>query len=118
MYYVFDNNKKPEGWAGNDRGGYARFALRALDFKTGKLRWQHEWPSGSSRSGILTTAGGVLFTGDTVSSLVAFNAGTGTILWHAGLGSAVTNGPTTFELDGQQYITAAAGDTLYAFVLR
>ena len=118
VYYIFDNSDKPEGWAGNDRGGFSRFALRAIDYKTGKLRWEHVWPSGSARSGSLTTAGGVLFTGDTVSSLVAFNAATGAILWHAGLGSPVSNGPTTFVLDGQQYITAAAGDTMYAFVLR
>ena len=118
VYYIFDNNKKPEGWAGNDRGGYSRFALRALDYRTGKLKWEHKWAAGGARSGILTTAGGVLFTGDTVSNLIAFNAATGAILWHAGLGNPVSNGPTTFELDGQQYITAAAGDTLYAFVLR
>ncbi|MGI4853260.1 MAG: acido-empty-quinoprotein group A [Janthinobacterium lividum] len=118
MYYIFDNNKKPEGWAGNDRGGGAKFALRALDYKTGKLKWEHVWPSGSARSGILTTAGGVLFTGDTVSSLVAMNAATGAILWHAGLGNPVTNGPITYTLDGQQYIAVGAGDTLYGFVLR
>ncbi|MCJ1345078.1 hypothetical protein MMC31_003283, partial [Peltigera leucophlebia] len=98
---------KPEGWAGNDRGGGAKFALRALDYKTGKLKWEHVWPSGSARSGILTTAGGVLFTGDTVSSLVAFNATTGNILWHAGLGNPVTNGPITYTLDGQQYLAVA-----------
>ena len=46
------------------------------------------------------------------------NAATGAILWHAGLGSPVTNGPITFELDGLQYVVAAAQDTLYAFVLR
>ncbi len=118
VYYIYDNSKKPEGWAGNDRGGYARFSLRALDYKTGKVRWNHEWPSGSARSGILNTAGGVLFTGDPVSNLVAFNAATGAILWHAGLGNPVTNGPITYTLDGQQYVVAAAGDTLYGFVLR
>ncbi len=117
MYYIFDNNKKPEGWAGNDRGGYAKFALRALDYRTGKLKWEHEWPTGTARSGILTTASGVLFTGDTVSSLVAFDAAKGNILWHAGLGTPVSNGPITYELDGRQYIAVAAQDTMYAFVL-
>ena len=117
MYYVFDNNKRPEGWAGNDRGGYAKFYLRALDYKTGKLHWQHEWPSGRARSGILTTASGLLFTGDPVSSFVAMNAATGSILWHAGLANAVSDGPITYELDGRQYLAVAAGDTMYAFVL-
>ncbi len=118
VYYIFDNNVKPEGWAGNDRGGYARYNLRALDYRTGKVKWNHEWPMGGARSGILTTGGGLLFTGDTTTNLVAFNAATGAILWHAGLGTAVTNGPETFELDGLQYIVVAAGDTLYSFVLR
>jgi len=30
----------------------------------------------------------------------------------------VTNGPITYELDGLQYVVAAAGDTLYAFALQ
>ncbi|QHS51651.1 acido-empty-quinoprotein group A [Edaphobacter sp. 12200R-103] len=118
VYYIYDNNKKPEGWAGNDRGGWSSASLRALDYKTGKVRWDHKWPTSGGRSGILTTAGNVLFTGDTTSNLVAFNATTGAILWHAGLGNIVTNGPITFELDGLQYVVAAAGDTLYAFNLR
>ncbi|HEX2918001.1 MAG TPA: PQQ-binding-like beta-propeller repeat protein, partial [Edaphobacter sp.] len=106
------------GWAGNDRGGWSSASLRALDYKTGKVRWNHEWPTSGGRSGILTTAGNVLFTGDTSTNLVAFNATTGDILWHSGLGNIVTNGPITFELDGLQYVVAAAGDTLYSFVLR
>ena len=118
VYYIYDNNKKPEGWAGNDRGGWTDASLRAMDYRTGKLRWEHKWPSAGGRSGILTTAGNLLFTGDTNTNLIAFNATTGAILWHAGLGNLVTNGPITYELDGLQYITAAAGDTLYSFVLR
>ena len=118
MYYIYDNNKRPEGWAGNDRGGWSVASLRALDYKTGKVKWNHEWPTAGGRSGILTTAGNVLFTGDTSANLVAFNATTGAIVWHAGLDGVVSNGPITYELDGLQYVVAASGDTLYAFVLR
>jgi alcohol dehydrogenase (cytochrome c) len=118
VYYIYDNNLKPEGWAGNDRGGSSTASLRAIDYKTGKIRWNHEWPSAGGRSGILTTAGNLLFTGDTTANLVAFNAATGAIIWHAGLEGIVTNGPITYELDGLQYVVAAAGDTLYSFVLR
>jgi acido-empty-quinoprotein group A len=117
VYYVFDDNTKPEGWAGNDRGGWSQSALRALDYKTGKVKWSHEWPSPGGRSGILTTAGNLLFIGDPSSNLIAFNATTGAILWHAGLQASVSNGPQSFELDGQQYVVVAAADTLYAFVL-
>ncbi|SEC08872.1 alcohol dehydrogenase (cytochrome c) [Terriglobus roseus] len=118
VYYVFDNNKKPEGWAGNDRGGFSRASLRAIDAKSGKVRWNHQWASPGARSGILTTAGGVLFTGDPLSNLVGFNAATGDVLWHAGMGGAVSNGPITFMLDGLQYVVASSGDTLYSFVLK
>jgi alcohol dehydrogenase (cytochrome c) len=59
----------------------------------------------------------LLFAGDPSSNFVALNAATGAILWHAGLTSSVGNGPMTYELDGQQYVVVAAGDTLYAFTV-
>jgi acido-empty-quinoprotein group A len=117
IYYVFDDSPKPEGWSGNDRGGWSDLILKALDYKTGKSRWEHKWPMGGNRSGILTTAGGLLLMGDAGSNLVAFNAANGDILWHAGLPSGVSNGPMTYELDGMQYIVVAANDTLYAFTV-
>ena len=49
---------------------------------------------------------------------VAFDAATGKILWHAQLGSQLTNSPQTYMLDGRQYVTVAAGDTLFAFYLQ
>ncbi|MBV9940105.1 MAG: PQQ-binding-like beta-propeller repeat protein, partial [Acidobacteriaceae bacterium] len=54
---------------------------------------------------------------DTASNLVALNAKTGEPLWHANLGNAVSNGPITYELDGTQYLTVGAGDTLFSFVM-
>ena len=32
--------------------------------------------------------------------------------------SALSNGPMTYELDGAQYLVVAAGDRLFAFVVR
>jgi alcohol dehydrogenase (cytochrome c) len=118
IYYVFDDTAKPEGWAGNDRGGWSQEVLRAIDYKTGKIRWNHTWPSTGGRSGVLTTAGGLVFVGDPSTNIVALNAATGAILWHAPLAASVTNGPMTYELSGQQYLVFAAGDTLHAFTLK
>ena len=118
VYYRYDQNKKPEGWAGNDRGGWTSASLRAMDFRTGKVKWNHQWPTAGARSGILTTAGGMLFTGDPAANLIGFNAESGAVLWHAGLTGPVSNGPITYELDGIQYLVASAGDTLYCFALR
>jgi alcohol dehydrogenase (cytochrome c) len=91
--------------------------LQAIDYKTGNIRWSHKWEGGGIRSGVLSTAGNLVFTGDTASNLVALNASTGQPLWHANLGGGVSNGPMTFELDGSQYLVVGAGDSLFAFVM-
>jgi hypothetical protein len=119
VYYLWDDDDKPEGWAGNDRGGYSEAMLQAIDYKTGKIRWSHKWPGngGGTRSGLLSTAGRLLFAGDTNNNLVALDPSTGTPLWHATLHTAMTNGPITYELDGTQYLIVGAGDSLYAFAM-
>jgi alcohol dehydrogenase (cytochrome c) len=65
----------------------------------------------------LSTAGKLLFAGDGSNNLVALDPATGEPLWHANLGSAMTNGPISYELDGTQYLVVAAGDTLFGFAM-
>lgn len=117
IYYIFDEDEKPEGWGGNDQGGWAESMLQALDYKTGKIKWSHKWATAGVRSGVLSTAGNLVFAGDPANNLVALNAATGQPLWHANLGTAVSNGPMTYELDGLQYLVVGAGDRLFAFVM-
>ncbi len=120
VYYLYENenDEKPQGWGGNDRGGWSEAMLQAIDYKTGKVKWSHKWEGSSSvRSGLLSTAGNLLFAGDASSNFVAFNASTGDPLWHTGLHTSITNGPITFEMDNQQYVVVAAGDSVYSFVL-
>src|SRR3954466_689189 len=66
---------KPEhgsyGWAGADYGLAGRGFLRALDYKTGKMVWEHPYGKGSSSAGVLTTDTGLAFTGDTAGNLLA-----------------------------------------------
>ena len=116
-YYIFDDTEKPEGWAGNDRGGSSRSMLQAIDYKTGKITWSHKWEGATVRSGVLSTAGNLVITGDPSNNLVALNAQTGEPLWHANLAAGVSNGPITYKLDGTQYLVVAAGDTLFAFAM-
>lgn len=99
--------------------GSAPSYLTAIDYKTGKVAWRHQFPgvTGAGGSGgVLTTAGGVLFTGDAGGNFVAFDAGTGKPLWHARIGG-ISNAPETYLLDGRQYVLVAVGDALYAFLL-
>ena len=71
---------------------------------------------GGGGGGLLATAGKLVFCGDAGGNLVAYDAVTGTPLWHSRIGN-VTNAPITYMLDGRQHILVAAGDTLYAFAL-
>ena len=117
VYYIFDPDDNPQGWGGTDRGGWSEAMLQAVDYKTGKIRWSHKWEGAGARSGVLSTAGNLVFAGDPSNNFVALDARTGAPLWHANLGASVSNGPMTYELDGTQYLVVGAGDTLYAFVM-
>jgi alcohol dehydrogenase (cytochrome c) len=67
-------------------------------------------------SGLLTTAGKLLFSGDLAGNLVAYDPSNGTPLWHARVGD-VSNAPESYLLDGRQYVLIAVGDSLFAFTL-
>ena len=116
IFYLYDIGDNPMGWGGTDRGGYAESMIQAIDYKTGSIRWTHKWES-NIRSGLLSTAGNLLFAGGPSQDIVALNATTGDALWHARLNAAVSNGPITYEMDGLQYLIVGAGDTLWAFVM-
>jgi acido-empty-quinoprotein group A len=118
VFYLTDTDPHPEGYGAVQVGaGSYGGALRAIDYKTGKTVWQHHYPSGAASAGILTTAGKLLFTGDNSQHLIAYDPANGKILWHAGLGANVGNGPETYVLDGRQYLIAGAGDSLFAFTV-
>lgn len=120
MAYLYDTSPEPEGYGGGGGGGFdMRSALFALELRTGKVRWKHEHNGRGGTAltgGIMTTAGKLLFTGDS-GDLVAFDPANGKILWHQQLVSPLSNGPSTWMLDGRQYIIVGAGDSLYALTL-
>jgi alcohol dehydrogenase (cytochrome c) len=114
VYYIYDASDNPMGWGGTDRGGYTEPGqLKAIDYKTGKIAWSV--PRYGSNSGLLSTAGGVVF-GSGSGGLQAYRATNGEALWHSRIGD-ISNGPITYELDGLQYVIAASGSRLAAFVL-
>jgi alcohol dehydrogenase (cytochrome c) len=118
VFYLTDTGDKPEGWGGVDKGLWSECSLRAIDYKTGQLRWIRNWGTADdSLSGLLSTAGHLLFTGDTSGNFMALNAASGDTLWHVNLNANVANGPMSYELDGTQYLVVGAGDSLYAFKL-
>ena len=86
------------------------------------MKWSHPLATiagggGGAPTGLLSTAGRLLFGNDVGGNFVAYDPLTGKPLWHAGLGTNTSNGPETYLLDGRQYVVVGAGDTLYAFTL-
>ncbi|HEY2194921.1 MAG TPA: PQQ-dependent dehydrogenase, methanol/ethanol family [Actinomycetospora sp.] len=108
--------------------------VAAIDPLTGeeKWRWRNEYPMCSST---LTTAGGLVFQGTPTGEFVALDDQTGEKLWSFQCGSGHHSSPSTYSVDGRQYIAvptgwggwiegflpgllgAAAGDALFVFAL-
>ena len=114
--YFFKPEHGAYGWAGADYGVWGRAVLRAIDYRTGEIAWNHDLGDGDSSAGVLTTDSGLTFTGDSASSALALRTSDGATLWHSGIGR-VGNSPVTYELDGRQYLVVGGGSALYAFAL-
>lgn len=82
--------------------------LDARDPLTGKLKWsiRYDMPPLSS---VLTTAGGLVFTGDMEGHLFAYDADNGKQLWQFNAGSGVRGGPVSYAVNGKQYIVIPTG---------
>lgn len=80
----------------------------AFDLNTKKFVWDvpNKLPL---FSGLLATAGKVVFTGDEDGNLLALDARTGKELWHFQTGSGINASPITYELDGVQYVAVLSG---------
>ncbi|MGD2139853.1 MAG: PQQ-binding-like beta-propeller repeat protein, partial [Burkholderiales bacterium] len=83
--------------------------LSAIDTRAnGRIFWQTETKD-ILVGGVLATSGGLVFTGEGTGEFSAFDAATGAHLWSFMCGAGVNAPPITFEIDGKQYVTVAAG---------
>lgn len=82
--------------------------LDARDPLTGKVKWslRYELPPLSS---VLTTAGGLVFTGDMEGRIYAYDANDGAELWRFSAGSGIRGGPVSYAVGGRQYIVVPTG---------
>jgi alcohol dehydrogenase (cytochrome c) len=92
-------------------------AVRALNPQTGEKVWEYKMRDVSD-AGILTTASDILFSGNREGYFFALDARTGKELWKRYLGSQVAAGPVSYMADGVQYVSVAAGHSLFTFALR
>jgi alcohol dehydrogenase (cytochrome c) len=91
-------------------------ALKALDPMTGQIKWAFQYFS-NPNGGALSTAGGVVFAGESDGNFIALDSRTGKDLWHVQLGAAIYSTAITYRLDGTQYVVIPAGSALFAFAL-
>jgi PQQ-dependent dehydrogenase (methanol/ethanol family) len=98
-------------------GGKSSSGIRAIDTETGKVQWEYPMSSGSLAAGVLSTAGGVLFSATAEGNLIALDAKTGKYLWHFPTGGTIATSPISYAINGKQFIAVAAGNVLYGFAL-
>ena len=114
MTYHVENSPYPQGklWLG---GAFKIIPseeqwgnVTAVDYHTGKIRWQVKTPQ-PMIGGILATAGGLVFTGEGNGQFKAYDAETGAALWKFQAGAGVNAPPSSYTVDGKQYIVVGAG---------
>ncbi|MES5481244.1 methanol/ethanol family PQQ-dependent dehydrogenase [Bradyrhizobium sp. INPA03-11B] len=102
-WYLGMDLTDPWEWGTGPRGH-----LKAIDPMTGKAKW--EAPSDIPRfSGVLSTAGGVVFSGQLTGEFEAFDADNGKKLWQFQTGSGIEGQPVTWQQDGVQYVAVTSG---------
>jgi alcohol dehydrogenase (cytochrome c) len=92
----------------NNRVFIPNGTFSAIDVATGAIAWQYK----SSRplfSGVVATAGGLVFTGEMNGDFIAFDAKTGKKVWTYPLGAGVCTPPITYKIKGVQYVAVGAG---------
>ena len=114
MTYTVASSPYPGGklWLGgaftNVPGGVQTGNVTAVDYNSGKIKWQVKTPQ-PMIGGILVTAGGVVFTGEANGWFKAYDATNGNALWKFQAGAGVNAPPSSYTVGGKQYVVVGAG---------
>ena len=82
--------------------------ITAVDYNTGKIKWQVKTPQ-PMIGGILATAGGLVFAGEGNGKFAAYDSSNGKELWSFFAGAGVNAPPSSYTLGGKQYVVVGAG---------
>jgi len=82
--------------------------ITAVDYNTGNIKWKVKTEQ-PMIGGLLPTAGGLVFAGEGNGMFKAYDADTGSMLWKFQAGAGVNAPPSSYTVDGQQFIVVAAG---------
>jgi alcohol dehydrogenase (cytochrome c) len=104
-----------EGGATREMEGVEHHAVvKAIDPASGKVAWEfplHAAPSG----GVLSTAGGLVFSGNKEGTFFALDARSGRPLWHFQTGGGISAAAVSYQVDGKQQVAVAAGQAIFVF---
>jgi alcohol dehydrogenase (cytochrome c) len=112
-----------EGYAGGSLG----FPLRARPEEswgklvaiaplTGEIKWEHRLIT-PPWTGVLATAGNLVFSSTMEGNLFALDAESGKELWHFAGGGSARAAPISYLCKGKQYVAFSSGDVLISFGL-
>jgi alcohol dehydrogenase (cytochrome c) len=87
-------------------GNFGR--IDAIDLKTGKVVWSKRQRAPMASS-LLTSAGGLVFSGARDRRFRAYDAATGAVLWQSVLNASPSSSPATYGVGGVQYVAVIAG---------
>jgi glucose dehydrogenase/plastocyanin len=97
---------------------YKTGVMAAIDGRTHEIVWRKDFPLPTGRpSGVMTTAGGLMFHAEPDGTFNAYDAATGERLWQFQTGAPAGGPAFTYELDGQQYIGLVTSMNVWAFTL-
>jgi glucose dehydrogenase len=89
-------------------------ALRAIDAATGERKWEITYAD-AGWAGVTATAGGVVFSADHEGNFFVADSTSGKKLYEFQTGASIFAPPTTYLLDGRQYVVIPSGSTMTAF---
>ncbi len=94
--------------------------LRALNIETGQIVWEVPQPGPAKAktwTGVLATAGGLIFYGQPNGGFAAVDERNGKTLWQLPTNVRMKASPMTFMVEGKQYVAVAAGPNILCFGL-
>ena len=84
--------------------------VQAWNVDTGKKVWSHHFKTSPNWGPILTTGGGLVFSGGTNDRMFrAFDASNGKVLWEFPTNSGIYAPASSFTIDGKQYVAVLSG---------
>ena len=98
------NNRFPAVEPGDLLGHFV-----AIDPLTGEKQWEIPLTDFPSSAGMLSTGGGLVFTGKLTGEFIGLDETTGQTVWQFKTGSSINSTAITYTHDGRQYVSVASG---------